>query len=268
MSYATEDILMKVIESTFSRYDLQGYVNALGDILAPYMPVAGLRCNLYAYKSIYKVVEYKHSDFIVPTPDVLRIPEQMLVQFYRESSVDSNPYTIKVINSDSPVHGYPELISMLYGESAENIYLPLENNRELGTMLFLTIYTLSSGQYTQQDVELCKLLQRPLVLSFNRIVNREKLDWMAFADNPKAFRFTSKRNLGWTEPSKENFHDTQKEFVALDEYIKNYISKAIRHTKGRIAGKKGAAQLLGLPISTLWSKIRKYNIAVSSNPEE
>ena len=268
MSYTTEDILIRVIESTFSRYDLQDYVDALGDILAPYMHVAGLRCNLYANKSIYKVVEYKRSDFIVPTPDILRIPEQMLVQFYRESSVDSNPHTIKVINGDSPVSGYREIINMIYGGPADSIYLPLEHNSELGMALFLTIYTLNSDQYTQQDVELCKLLQRPLVLAVNRIIHREKLDWMAFADDPKAFRFTSKSNRGWAEPRGENFHDTQEQFVSLDEYIKNYISRSIRHTKGRIAGKKGAAQLLGLPISTLWSKIRKYNIAVSAHPEE
>ena len=52
-------------------------------------------------------------------------------------------------------------------------------------------------------------------------------------------------------------------FTTLDEHIAAYIRQAIAHTGGRISGPGGAARLLGLPASTLWSKIRKYGIDIA-----
>ena len=51
-------------------------------------------------------------------------------------------------------------------------------------------------------------------------------------------------------------------FLTLDEYTIRYIQKVLRHTRGRVAGKNGAAVILGMHVSTLWSKIRKFHIPV------
>ena len=47
----------------------------------------------------------------------------------------------------------------------------------------------------------------------------------------------------------------------------NWI-EALNRTNGKISGQDGAAELLGLNPSTLWSKIRKYRIDVKGLERE
>lgn len=46
----------------------------------------------------------------------------------------------------------------------------------------------------------------------------------------------------------------------IDENDREYILKILKHTKGKISGEGGAAELLGVPSSTLNSKIKKLGI--------
>jgi DNA-binding NtrC family response regulator len=48
--------------------------------------------------------------------------------------------------------------------------------------------------------------------------------------------------------------------VTLDELERQYIKDVLRHTGGSIAGKGGAAEILGLPSSTLRSRMKKLAI--------
>ncbi|MDQ1707923.1 MAG: formate hydrogenlyase transcriptional activator, partial [Pyrinomonadaceae bacterium] len=48
--------------------------------------------------------------------------------------------------------------------------------------------------------------------------------------------------------------------VTLDELERQYIKDVLRHTGGAIAGKGGAAEILGLPSSTLRSRMKKLAI--------
>jgi formate hydrogenlyase transcriptional activator len=50
------------------------------------------------------------------------------------------------------------------------------------------------------------------------------------------------------------------EFLTLDEAERRHILQALQHTGGVLAGPQGAAQLLGLNRSTLWSRIKKLGI--------
>jgi transcriptional regulator with GAF, ATPase, and Fis domain len=46
----------------------------------------------------------------------------------------------------------------------------------------------------------------------------------------------------------------------LDEMEHDYILEALRQTNGMVAGKGGAAEILGLPPSTLRSRMKKLDI--------
>jgi DNA-binding NtrC family response regulator len=46
----------------------------------------------------------------------------------------------------------------------------------------------------------------------------------------------------------------------IDENEKDYILKVLRYCRGRIAGQGGAAQILGVPPTTLNSKIKRLGI--------
>lgn len=48
----------------------------------------------------------------------------------------------------------------------------------------------------------------------------------------------------------------------LDEAMRQHIQLALRQTRGKISGKGGAAELLGVNSNTLYSKIKKLGIAV------
>jgi transcriptional regulator with GAF, ATPase, and Fis domain len=56
-------------------------------------------------------------------------------------------------------------------------------------------------------------------------------------------------------------HDKEDNIIkSLKENEKDHILKVLRHVKGRIGGKGGAAEILGLPTSTLNSRIKKLGI--------
>ncbi|MEO7044016.1 MAG: helix-turn-helix domain-containing protein, partial [Ferruginibacter sp.] len=46
----------------------------------------------------------------------------------------------------------------------------------------------------------------------------------------------------------------------IDDHERDYILKILKHVDGRISGEGGAADLLGIPPSTLNSKIKKLGI--------
>ena len=48
--------------------------------------------------------------------------------------------------------------------------------------------------------------------------------------------------------------------MTLEEMERRYIEQTLRATNGKIKGKGGAAALLGLNPSTLYSRMRKLNI--------
>jgi formate hydrogenlyase transcriptional activator len=48
--------------------------------------------------------------------------------------------------------------------------------------------------------------------------------------------------------------------VSLDERVRQYIQEVLRHTGGQIGGKGGAAEILGLPSSTLRSRMTKLGL--------
>jgi DNA-binding NtrC family response regulator len=46
----------------------------------------------------------------------------------------------------------------------------------------------------------------------------------------------------------------------MDEMERSYIEEVLRHANGMIAGKGGAAEILGMPSSTLRSRMKKLGI--------
>ena len=53
----------------------------------------------------------------------------------------------------------------------------------------------------------------------------------------------------------------QKEFITLEQSERDYIVKVLEETNGKIRGKNGAAEILGLKPTTLESRMKKLNIS-------
>lgn len=50
------------------------------------------------------------------------------------------------------------------------------------------------------------------------------------------------------------------ELVSLEEMERRYIERVLQHTKGVIGGRGGADEVLGLPVSTLRSRMKKLGL--------
>ena len=84
--------------------------------------------------------------------------------------------------------------------------------------------------------ELANILERAVILCQGRVLQEEHLG-----------------ELSATSRQAESF-------VTLEEAERRHILQALEKTGGVLAGPKGAAQLLGLNRSTLWSRMRKLRI--------
>jgi transcriptional regulator with GAF, ATPase, and Fis domain len=56
------------------------------------------------------------------------------------------------------------------------------------------------------------------------------------------------------------------EFKTIDDMERDHISATLEHCRWRVGGSKGAANLLGVPPSTLFSKMKKLNIVRKFEP--
>ncbi len=54
--------------------------------------------------------------------------------------------------------------------------------------------------------------------------------------------------------------DERGEFLTLDEVNRRHIQRAVEATKGRVHGKEGAAEILGLKASTLRSRMKQLKV--------
>ncbi len=75
---------------------------------------------------------------------------------------------------------------------------------------------------------------------------------------------TKRLSLGdWFNPKKKRKRATN--FVSLENYQRNYIIEVLKHTNWRVSGEDGAAKLLGLRPTTLYSKLDRLGIKRSNN---
>jgi formate hydrogenlyase transcriptional activator len=62
-----------------------------------------------------------------------------------------------------------------------------------------------------------------------------------------------------------NTIETNEDFLSMEQLERRHILEALRRANGVLAGPKGAAAMLGLNRSTLWSRMRKLGISLSKN---
>ena len=71
-----------------------------------------------------------------------------------------------------------------------------------------------------------------------------------------------KLNLTDFNPNQNKVKPTQ--FLTLEEMQRQYIAKVLQKTNWRVSGDKGASKILGIPPTTLFSKIKKFGIKRSA----
>lgn len=61
-------------------------------------------------------------------------------------------------------------------------------------------------------------------------------------------------------------HSPETELMSMAEVERRHILRVLERTGGKIGGKRGAAQVLGLPYSTLYSRMQKLDITPAHSP--
>ena len=134
----------------------------------------------------------------------------------------------------------PNLVDYLMARKAREMHLAFIPRLEDGAIENLTGY-----HWPGNIRELDNLIERSLITCNGKPLNFPEL---------KRANMVTEISIKETGPS-----------PSLDEVIIRHILSALKKTGGKIAGRHGAANLLGLNPSTLRGKIRKYNIKLSED---
>ena len=145
--------------------------------------------------------------------------------------------------------------SIFNNEESSSIYIPLKHHVLEGIHIYMSIYSIGKNRYSQEAIDICSFIQPMLIDTFNSILLYNDM-------NALKHSFIAERHPSANKNIKEKYElsSSGDAFPTLDTIIIDHIKMAIAKANGKIAGPDGAANLLGLNTSTLWSKIRKYNI--------
>ncbi len=100
--------------------------------------------------------------------------------------------------------------------------------------------------------QLQNTLERAAILSRGGIIEADHV--ITDANAPDSFCMPTKSG-----------QDNESRFSSFDEVVRAHLMKALALTGGKIYGKGGAAEILGMKPTTLQSKLKKYNIQASAS---
>ena len=250
MKHTMEDILHTMIVASLSHVTYPEFVERLAMFFRNYMPVSVVAIYVFFNYKIIKIAEYSFTSTLMD-PDMVEIDPVALDSCISESTYGED-FDVHLQREDD---AFAEFYAQVHTPPASTIQMPLLYYRN--RMLYLSVTAYGRDRYTEEHVELCRLVRPALILAVSNMNERQRVDLRNTEALKKLKRFTGDDADGTeaAEPDRDGF-------MTLDECTINYIQKVLRHTRGRVAGKNGAAAILGMHVSTLWSKIRKFHIPV------
>ena len=228
MNHTSEELFSVFFSTVFESSCISDFTQKMASFFKRYMPVSAVYISFFEKDTIFKVAEY--ADYSKnPFPDQITIPEDTLRRMY----IEDNFFT-------GDVHS----IKNFTGEET-CVFSEFRNS----------IYSIGKNRYSQEAIDICSFIQPMLIDTFNSILLYNDM-------NALKHSFIAERHPSANKNIKEKYElsSSGDAFPTLDTIIIDHIKMAIAKANGKIAGPDGAANLLGLNTSTLWSKIRKYNI--------
>lgn len=249
MKYTPISWINDIIYVSFKRLSLFDYSKNLYSFLCMHMDVSCIGIYSYMENSITQLFKYEPFAKTEQQHKVIHIDTALLRDVYASLSATDRLHKVFICESreDGPE---AKVMTLLRGRAGSCLHMPLDYGDVLGGFRFINLYADHAGAYTQQQCLLCENLQRPLRDALTEALQRR--DCTAAA--AEAARLPACPTL------QESAAPYGAAFKTLDAWTADYIRLVIRYTNGRISGKNGAAVLLGLPPTTLWSKMRKLKI--------
>ena len=235
MNHTSEELFSVFFSTVFESSCISDFTQKMASFFKRYMPVSAVYISFFEKDTIFKVAEY--ADYSKnPFPDQITIPEDTLRRMYIEDNFfTGDVHSIKNFTGEETCVFSEFRNSIFNNEESSSIYIPLKHHVLEGIHIYMSIYSIGKNRYSQEAIDICSFIQPMLIDTFNSI-------------------------LLYNIKEKYELSSSGDAFPTLDTIIIDHIKMAIAKANGKIAGPDGAANLLGLNTSTLWSKIRKYNI--------
>lgn len=253
MKYQTDELFAVFFSTVFESSSLQDFTQKTASFLKRYMPVSAVSFCSFDRGRVSRIAEY--ADAAGPSfPRQTVIPEDILKRLHDEEHFFSDDlHAVKMFTGEETCV-FAEWLNGLFNHvESSGIYIPIRHQVLEGMHIYLSVCSIGKNRYRQDHLDICMFMQPMLRDTFNGILLYN--DMAALRS-----RFAEKDPAA--AQGKEPARSTQADdaFPSLDDVIVTHIRSAIAQAGGKIAGPDGAAGLLGLNTSTLWSKIRKYNI--------
>lgn len=203
--------------------------------------------------ALYRYAPFE--DIVVNHPKQIEVHVDVLKEIFMDINTADMWKTAKICRCNEEGR-YCKFFEMMFGGKGECIHLPLNYGDIFDVIRFIDIYSTIEHYYTEEHLELCESLRVPLRAALAEVLRKQDK-----ARQPVAAVCPADGKLS-VPPAPAGTAGF--EVKSLNEWTAQYIRRVIQYTNGRISGKNGAAALLGLPPTTLWSKMRKLNI----NPHE
>lgn len=244
--------LRQMIYVTYKKFSLQEFTSNLYTFLSFYMPLATV--DIYQYRErVYKnISSFSCNKNLFHSADRVEIDEELLNQMNFDAHVMGICFKSVIFESDQD-NACSIFFKKIHFREGSSIYLPLNYGTLDNTTRYISLFSPGKGCYNERHLRLCDELREPLNSALENILLRYGEEM----DRNKSDR--ENKSINGMEPSSSRYAG-KGSVVTLDEYNANYIRTVIEYTNGRISGKNGAAALLGIPPTTLWSKMRKLNI--------
>lgn len=214
------------------------------EFISIHMPVSYLGIYQVSSGTITRLAMYTPFENILVSPEAVHIPDELL-QAARQDNENSGTWSSCRIGRTGEDFPYEKIAKMLHPAGGTGIYMPLDYCVNYHLVKFLNLHCTGECAFTQEQVEICEGIREPLSAALRETLDREK------EARPRMHGAFHRRDE--SQGQAQAFH-------SLDEHIAQYIRQVIQYTNGRISGKNGAASILGLPSTTLWSKMRKLKI--------
>ena len=257
MRYSPEEIFKKFINSVLSDASLDFFVKRAAVFLSMMMPVSSLFIFRSVEGSITKLAECNKTPAINISDHFAISPESMTRLRTEKHFFSEGACNLKIFTGHETC-AYADVHRSVYKTDTSAVYIPLKFNMLRETSVTMVVLSMGVDNYTQEHLDICSCLQPVFIDNFLNILSENSSDRAFDLPSPKSKQ----------EPNSKRNKDNAEPFQTFNEVTINYIIKALNRTNGKISVQDGAAELLGLNPSTLWSKIRKYRIDVKGLERE
>lgn len=209
------------------------------------MPVASLAVREFDTNHITQLAHYAVNKTVFSPPRVVTIPDALVYELYLDPDCSGDKYKASILSSKDGT-SRTRVFTMLHMAEETSIFFPLLVDDRFLHCFYISISAIGKNKYTEEHLQICESHFASLWRTPSRF----------FCRGEASRRFPRSRLLA----AGQTFNGAEVPSMMLEEVTTSYIHHVLAYTRGRVSGPRGAARILGIPASTLVSKLRKLGV--------